>query len=109
MTLRWDKYDTDVDLHVMDSLGNESWYSNLCGIPNGCLDRDDIDGFGPEVFDLTKLAPGVSYTVFLHYYSDHGNGSTTATVVVEQGAQTFGPFSYTLSNNQSATVGVYPQ
>lgn len=109
VTLRWDKYDTDVDLHVMDSLGNESWYRNLCGLPNGCLDRDDVDGFGPEVFDLTKLAPGVSYTVFLHYYSDHGNGSTTATVVVEQGEQTFGPFSYTLSNNQFATVGVYPQ
>lgn len=107
--LRWDKYDTDVDLHVRDSLGNESWYGNLCGIPNGCLDRDDVDGFGPEVFDLTQMANGVSYTVFLHYYSDHGNGPTTATVVVEQDTQTFGPFSYTLSDGQLATVGVYPQ
>ena len=109
VTLRWDKHDTDVDLHVRDSLGNHSWYGNLCGIPNGCLDRDDVDGFGPEVFDLSELAPGVSYTVFLHYYSDHGNGPTTATVVVEQGTQTFGPFSFTLSDNQSVTVGTFPQ
>ncbi|OFW29327.1 MAG: hypothetical protein A3J28_00915 [Acidobacteria bacterium RIFCSPLOWO2_12_FULL_60_22] len=109
VTLRWDKYDTDVDLHVRDSLGNESWYGNLCGIPNGCLDRDDVDGFGPEVFDLRQLAPGVSYTVFLHYYSDHGNGPTTATVVVEQGTRTFGPFVVTLSSYQTAVIGVYPQ
>lgn len=109
VTLRWDKFDTDVDLHVRDSLGNESWYSNLCGIPNGCLDLDDTDGFGPEVFDLTALAHGVSYTVFLHYYSDHGNGPTTATVVVEQGTQTFGPFVRTLSNGQTSTIGAFPQ
>lgn len=108
-TLRWDKVDTDVDLHVRDSLGNESWYANLCGIPNGCLDRDDVDGFGPEVFDLTTLAPGVSYTVFLHYFSDHGNGPTTATVVIEQGTQTFGPFVRTLSTGQTSTIGVFPQ
>jgi hypothetical protein len=108
ITLRWDKNDTDVDLHVRDSLGNHSWYGNLCGIPNGCLDRDDVDGFGPEVFDLTALSSGVSYTVSLHYYSDHGNGPTTAIVVVEQGTNTFGPFSFLLTNGQTANVGTYP-
>ena len=109
VTLTWGTNDTDVDLHVRDSNGNESWYANLCGIPNGCLDRDDVDGFGPEVFDLKEMDPNVTYTVFIHYFSDHGNGPTTTTVLVEQGTQTFGPFTRILSNDETTTIGVFPQ
>lgn len=109
VTLTWDKYDTDVDLHVWDSLGNHSWYANLCGIPNGCLDRDDVDGFGPEIFSLTQMTPGVTYTVAIHYYSDHGHGSTTARTIVEQGTQQFGPYTVTLSSGQWYTIGTFPK
>lgn len=105
----WDKFDTDVDLHVLDSVGNESWYRNLCGVPNGCLDHDDVDGFGPEIFDLNAIAPGVKYTLYLHYFSDHGNGPTTANVTVEVGQQTYGPFSKILTDGENWTIGKFPQ
>ena len=109
VVLTWDKPDTDVDLHVMDSEGRESWYQNLCGIPNGCLDHDDIDGFGPETFSLTQFEQRLTYRVFLHYYSDHGNGSTTATVKVYVDDQLVTENSATLSNGQILTIGTYPQ
>lgn len=109
VVLTWDKNDTDVDLHVRDSLGNESWYGNLCGIPNGCLDHDDVNGFGPETFSLTSFAPNVTYTVFLHYFSDHGNGPTTANVRVYVDNQLVTTRSVTLSNRQFFTIGTYPQ
>lgn len=105
----WNKFDTDVDLHVRDSSGRESWYGNLCGIVNGCLDHDDVDGFGPEIFDLSAMGQGVTYTVFLHYFSDHGNGPTTAAVTVEIGEAVYGPFSRTLSNGEIWIIGTFPQ
>lgn len=105
----WNSFDTDVDLHVRDSSGNESWYANLCGIENGCLDHDDVDGFGPEIFDLSAMDPDRTYTVFLHYYSDHGNGPTTATVTVEIGEDVYGPFSRTISDGEVWTIGTFPQ
>lgn len=107
VTLRWDKYNTDVDTHVYDSQGNQSWYGNLCGIPNGCLDRDDIDGFGPEVFTLTNAPRGVSYSVKIHYYSDHGNGPTTATVVVEKNGIIVTTRTVSLVSYQWVDIGQY--
>jgi uncharacterized protein YfaP (DUF2135 family) len=48
----------------------------------GDLDIDDIDGFGPETFTSTTTTWGNIYDLRLHYYSDHRNGATTATVRV---------------------------
>ena len=76
VSLTWDKVDTDVDLRVSNTTGAESWYGNLCGLGSGnCLDRDDVDGFGPEVFTLLKSTGGMVYTVRLNYYSDHSRWS----------------------------------
>jgi murein DD-endopeptidase MepM/ murein hydrolase activator NlpD len=108
ITLTWDK-STDVDLWVQDSLGRTSAYFELCGIPNGCLDRDDTDGFGPEVFTLREPAPGITYTVYIQHYNDYGLGPTNARVVVEQGETVVGPFVNLLSSGDVWTVGVFPQ
>ncbi len=106
--LTWDKNDTDVDLHVIDSLGRESWYANLCGIPNGCLDNDDINGFGPETFSLPQFQTGLTYRVFLHYFSDHGNGPTASNVKVFVDDSLVTNRTVTLSNNQMVDIGTYP-
>lgn len=79
VVLTWDKNDTDVDTHIYDEYGGHAWYGALGGIEQGTLDRDDVDGFGPEIFTLARPRPG-KYRVRIHYFSDHQNGSTTATL-----------------------------
>lgn len=76
----WDKDDTDVDTHVFSEGAEVAYYS--MSQPWGDLDIDDTDGFGPETFTSTPGTEGNLYEVKVHYYSDHGNGPTTATVRV---------------------------
>jgi hypothetical protein len=78
--LTWDKNDTDVDTHVYSSGTEVAYYSMSQSW--GDLDIDDIDGFGPETFTSTTTTWGNIYDLRLHYYSDHRNGATTATVRV---------------------------
>lgn len=85
-TLTWDTNATDVDMHVFDPSDNHAWYGNLGGIPGAMLDRDDVDGFGPEVFTAPQPAAG-EWHVCIDYYSDHGNGPTTATLTIFVGTR----------------------
>jgi hypothetical protein len=99
--LRWDKNDTDVDLHVYDSFGNHAYWANKTGVPGGELDRDDIDGFGPEVYTQSTDQGASYYDIKVFYYSDHGNGPTTAFVDVYDGnGRLLGSFQRTLSHRQ---------
>ena len=78
--LTWDKDDTDVDTHIYSG-GQEVAYYSLSQ-SWGDLDIDDVDGYGPETFTSRPSAVGQSYEVRVHYYSDHGNGATNATMRV---------------------------
>lgn len=98
-TLTWNSSDTDVDMHIADDMGHHAWYGNLGGIPGANLDRDDTDGYGPEIFTMLTPAPG-TYTLRVHYYSDHGNGPTTATLSVRIGNElVFSSSQYLYSGN----------
>ncbi len=93
--LTWDKNDTDVDTHFIrpgatfDSVPGDCYYVNLSpdwGVAGDAtddpyLDYDDIDGLGPENLNFAKPMTG-AYRLAIYYYSDHGNGGTTATVKV---------------------------
>ena len=46
------------------------------------LDLDDTDGTGPENLNLMIPGVGTTYDIFVHYWSDHGFGPSTATVRV---------------------------
>ncbi len=98
VVLSWDTDYTDVDLHILDPDGNHAWYSDLTGIPNGELDIDDTDGYGPETFVLMEGVPG-TYTVKVRYFSNGENyNDTHATVVltVNEGTpMTYGPHTFT--------------
>jgi hypothetical protein len=89
--LDWNTNQTDIDLHIWDPSGNEAWYSNYSGIPNGQLSQDITDGYGPETFTTTDtstpLAVGVCY-----YASHTDDGSipptnVTVTITEANGSQ----------------------
>jgi len=94
--LGWDKADTDLDVHLVsdDEGGNffakpfDCYFDNTnpdWGTPgvtadDPAIDIDDVDGFGPENVSLEQPLDGHHYHVLVHYYDDHGHGSTNATV-----------------------------
>jgi uncharacterized protein YfaP (DUF2135 family) len=100
VALSWTSDDTDVDLHIIDPEGNHASYRDLEAIPGGKLDRDDTDGQGPELFTMDKARPG-SYSVFAHYYSDHGNGPTIATINITVGGRTVYTGSMAMSDEEN--------
>lgn len=72
--LNWDTNITDIDLHVLDPRGNQTYYSQKNGIPNSQLDVDDTNGYGPENFTMLTLPTDVPgrYKVGVIYFSTHG-------------------------------------
>jgi hypothetical protein len=111
ITLSWPLLGSDVDLHLVRPGGayftdSDCYYSNKhpdwgqpgidCDDPQ--LDVDCITQCTVEHINLNKLENG-TYSVKVHYYSDHGQGPTTATVTVWlQG--TVRTFSNVLSDDQ---------
>jgi len=86
MTLTWDKNDTDLDTYVIDPTGDYSSYYHMNTSDGGELDRDDVDGFGPEHWTLMNtdtVRYNQPYRFRVHYYSDHGNGGTNYTVNIK--------------------------
>lgn len=95
ITMTWTTPDTDVDLHLIRPTGtffdaptdccfcnpNPDWGVVGQANDNAFLDRDDIVGPGPENINLSVAETG-EYQVVLHYFSDHANGPTSATVEV---------------------------
>ena len=86
----------DVDLHFLHPAG--CWSDDLwdChfrsprpdwGVPgtdrdDPDLDWDDTDGGGPEIVTFENPQDGNTYRIGVHYYNDHGFGTSFATVRV---------------------------
>lgn len=80
--LFWDTDQTDVDLHIEEPGGEVVMYSHReSQSTGGRLDRDDTDGYGPEIYSVAS-APSGPYKLMAHYFGSRGTGQTTATVVV---------------------------
>lgn len=101
MRISWDKDDTDIDLHFSWSNGSTCYYSNKTPVWGGSsatspkLDVDDTNGFGPENITIDSLPGSGTYRVYVHYYSDHGNGGTTVSAsVLENGVPLFSDSQY---------------
>lgn len=100
VTLEWTSNDTDVDLHLVGPGGaffeppmdcffdNDTPDWGLMGdtTDNPFLDRDDVDGYGPEQVNLSVAASG-QYQVYVHYWSDHNNGTTDTSVQIHINGQ----------------------
>ncbi|MDP9191897.1 MAG: hypothetical protein M3P06_09380 [Acidobacteriota bacterium] len=64
----WDSNYTDVDLHVVESSGEEVFFHHRRSSKGGFLHDDVTSGFGPETYTLPKLDPG-TYQIVLTYYA----------------------------------------
>lgn len=84
VVMTWDT-PTDIDLHVVDPNGEETFYSSKESKIGGQLDHDDTDGFGPETFMLSNAVEG-KYTVKAKYYGGHaGQTRVKISVVLFEG------------------------
>jgi len=66
--LTWETDANDVDLHVSDGRGDESWFAKRTLASGGSLHRGVFDGFGPETFSLHREAKAYPYRFQAHYY-----------------------------------------
>ncbi len=66
--LSWSTDGTDVDLWVTDPAGETIDYTNTTSASGGYLDRDDVDGYGPENIYWANNIPDGNYLVQVHYF-----------------------------------------
>ena len=91
--ISWDKDDTDVDLHFSWSGGAECYYGNERPNWGGAdvspaLDVDNTQGYGPENITIERLPGPGHYKIWVHYFSDHGNGGTTVHATIDENGKT---------------------
>jgi hypothetical protein len=92
--LSWDTDMTDVDLWVTDPFGEKLYYGNPTSNSGGYLDRDDVDGFGPENIYWSGDIPDGDYFIQVNYFS--GQVVTNYTIKVTNGLGYSGTFVGTL-------------
>ena len=78
ISLSWNRA-TDLDLHVTDPSGAIIYWLNRSSSTGGTLDRDDIDGFGPENIYWPQ-APDGTYEVRVRYFGGSGASNYIVTV-----------------------------
>ena len=86
VSLEWGA-EPDVDLHVFEPDGTQVYYANLKGT-FGTLDRDDVDGFGPENYHVPEatLGEGV-YWIGVNYY--RGDNPEVARIQITTAGTTY--------------------
>ena len=68
--LQWDEKPKDLDLHLIKDDTLHISYRHMRSIPDlARLDRDDMDGLGPETLTLDHVEPTSTYRLFVHNYS----------------------------------------
>ena len=72
VTMMWNTDQTDVDLHILEPSGEECFYQHKNTKSGGKITRDITDGYGPEMYSLSK-APGGEYQVLVNYYANNQN------------------------------------
>ncbi len=102
VTLRWNT-PVDLDLHVIDPLGEEIYFSHPFSQSGGSLDVDanagcENDAPVENVFWPTGGAPFGTYQVFVVLYQDCGyTGANAYTLTILADGQTLGPYTGLLS------------
>ncbi|MCB0521668.1 MAG: hypothetical protein H6577_19810 [Lewinellaceae bacterium] len=101
ISLSWDT-PTDQDLHVVDPSGYEIYYGDTYSSTGGQLDRDDLDGYGPENIFWLSDAPDGKYEVSVDDYE--GTFSPNTVYVTVNGGGKSKTFTATTQNGSTAQI-----
>lgn len=76
--LSWDKQPEDLDAHFFETNSYHISYRNTRVLNDGTgqLDRDDMDGYGPESITVSQLDPESEYSFYVYKYFTKKNPST---------------------------------
>lgn len=80
IVMAWSTDNTDMDLHVIDPLGEECYYGNKLTAIGGRYAHDFREGFGPEEFMLKKAVNG-KYEIRTNNFSDRRQSISGPTTV----------------------------
>jgi hypothetical protein len=78
--ITWNTDNSDVDLHVIEPTGEECYYRNRETKIGGRLTTDVTQGFGPEMYTLTKARAG-TYKIRVKYFASVRNRAGARTKV----------------------------
>jgi len=81
ISLGWDTDNTDMDLHVRESTGEEVFYGRNRSKAGGMVSRDFTDGYGPEEY-MIKEAPKGTFQVKTNYFSSSSPSLTGPTTLL---------------------------
>jgi hypothetical protein len=72
IVLDWDSTPKDLDAHFVKNGGYHISFRNTRVLTDGTgeLDRDDMDGFGPETITIKNIDELASYEYYVHDYSN---------------------------------------
>ncbi len=76
VSFSWDNT-SDLDIWLIEPSGEKIYYVDKTSSTGGTLDRDDVDGFGPENIYWPNKPPAGEYQVKAHLYSNHSGSETT--------------------------------
>lgn len=77
VVLTWDQQPEDLDAHFLKDGAYHISFRNTRVLNDGSgqLDRDDMDGYGPETITVAQLNAEASYTFFVNNFSAEKNPS----------------------------------
>ncbi len=105
ISLSWDT-PTDQDLYVTEPNGEEISYQSETSTSGGALDRDDVDGFGPENIFWSVDAPDGEYSVSVNDYDETSTPNTFYITVSGPNNQSRS-FSGTTQNGNTVNVTTF--
>ncbi|MDA3867792.1 MAG: carboxypeptidase regulatory-like domain-containing protein [Salinivirgaceae bacterium] len=75
IVLDWDQTPADLDAHLVKENNYHISYRNTQVLSDGTgrLDRDDMDGYGPETITISDIDDNANYEYYVHNYSDRNN------------------------------------
>jgi len=69
ITVSWSSNNNDIDLWVVDPIGEKCYYQHRYTKIGGKISKDFTQGYGPEEFTIKRAKRGL-YIVYLHYFSE---------------------------------------
>ena len=79
IVLDWAKRPKDLDAHLLKRDGYHISYRNkrVSDDQSAMLDRDDMDGYGPETITITSVDDASEYYYFVHDFSNRNQSSSS--------------------------------